>query len=319
MRTLIISIIILFAAVSVKAEDTTKFSFSIGKWNMKVISQEHLFPTYLADPLAPRFEVSSQKMLYSDVDYQDEINQGGDYLGKLYINAGARISLFQFRPKSNPKLGIGIELGLGMPVYMRHGNHDLMAFDGVYHFSISLKPREDLHIRLSKHHICAHRGDEYNRGGVDSPVDFDPNQLFLYVRDDYTLSAAYRPFYKSKNWDILQVYGDFIFFLPGKDFMGTRQNKPSRHAYLAYQTGAEIEYYLPYKFIGGFFTAMNVSAYQLNAWSPNYSFVAGYIFPQDKGKNRLRIGVNYYDGRAINNEFYNRKERFIAFIVGMDL
>jgi hypothetical protein len=111
---------------------------------------------------------------------------------------------------------------------------------------------------------------------------------------------------------------DFGFFLPGVDFLGTRQNKPHRTAYMNYQGGAELEYYFKNQYFGGVYSAINVSAYQPNAFSPNISFTAGYIFPQDRFKKRVRIGFNYYNGRSLMNQFYNKKEKFTAFYLSVD-
>lgn len=59
--------------------------------------------------------------------------------------------------------------------------------------------------------------------------------------------------------------------------------------------------------------------FQSNAFAPNISATWGYIFPQERNKRRLRIGLNYYNGRALSNQFQNRKEKFIAFFVALDV
>ncbi|MFZ5941003.1 MAG: hypothetical protein ACOYXB_10570 [Bacteroidota bacterium] len=302
-------------------ESGEKFSIPLRNWELRLITPGHLYPTYLADPLGVRFEVSSQKILYSDFDFQDRINDGKGYLGKLVINPGVRISLLRFSPQSNPNLGVEVDLGVTVPTFMRGGNHDLIGVDGIYYFAISGRPFEWLSLRFSKHHICTHIGDEFNSGTTYSVIDFDPNVTQLPVRDDFILSAAVKPFrlLGLSQPDLLQVYGDFGFFLPGSDFMGERQNKPHFDAYLNLQAGAELEYYFPWKFLGGVYTAFNVSAYQLNSFSPNFSLTGGYLFPQTLNSKRLRIGFNYYNGRSLSNQFYNRKEKFIAFIVAVDV
>jgi hypothetical protein len=86
-----------------------------------------------------------------------------------------------------------------------------------------------------------------------------------------------------------------------------------------YQGGVELEYYFKNEKIGGLYSAINVSAYQLNGFAPNISFNTGYIVPQQRGKRRLRMGINYYNGRSLSNQFYNRKERFLAFSLAMDM
>ncbi len=320
MRIYII-ITLLFASSLVSAQDTTsRFYFPVKNWDLQIVAKDNFYPTYLADPLAIRFGVSSQTMKYSDFDHSDRVNSDGSYLGKLVINSGVRFSLFKFSPRSNPNLGVEVDLGMTIPTFMRAGNHDVIGLDGIYYFAVAGKPTEWLSLRFSKHHICTHVGDEFV-DGIKSPTDFDLQSTQLPVRDDFILSAAVKPLYflGNKQWDILQIYGDFGFFMPGVDFMGKRQNKPNRDAYLNLQGGAEVEYYFPNKYIGGVFGAINVSAYQLNAFSPNISGSLGYILPQEWNKKKLRIGFNWYNGRSWSNQFYNRKEKFVAFFVEADI
>lgn len=303
------------------AQDSTDFHIPIKDWNLKIVSMDNFYPVYLADPLGARTEVSSQAIQYSDIDMEDEINDGGDYVGKLVIFPGTRISLLRFTKKDNPKIGIEAEVGVTLPIFMRAGNHDVIGVDGIYYFAVAARPTEWLALRFSKHHICTHLGDEYHIGTTKTVIDFDPNIMQLPVRDDFIVSAAVRPlhFMKDKRWDILQVYGEVGYFFPGTDFLGRRQNKPHRNAYMNYQGGVELEYYFPNKYIGGLYAATNVSAYQLNGFAPNLSINAGYIVPQELSKRRLRMGINYYNGRSLSNQFYNRKEKFIAFSLALDM
>lgn len=322
MKKLYILLMVLMPLMPARSQKTApRFSFPIGKWDLQLVSFDHYYPTYLADPLGVRFEVSIQDIKFSDVDPMDKVNNGGTYLGKQVINPGVRVSFLKFSPKSNPKLGVSVDLGATIPTFMRAGNNDLIGIDGIYYFAIAGKPAEWLSLRFSKHHICTHLGDEFTYAGVYSPVDFDPNITALPVRDDFIVSAAVRPlwFLHNPQLDILQVYAEYGFFYPGGDFMGTRSNKPHYEAYRSYQGGAELEYYFKYRYFGGLYSALNVSAYQLNAFAPNISVTGGYIFPQDRDKRRLRIGFNYYNGRCLSNQFYNRKEKFVAFIVGFDI
>jgi len=302
-------------------ESGSPFLIPLRSWNLQVISFSHFYPTYLADPLGIRFEASIQTITYSDIDPTDPINQGGGYMGRRVMNPGARVSLLKFSPKSNPNLGISLDFGLTTPILMRKKSNDLLGLDGIYYFAIAGRPAEWLSLRFTKHHMCTHIGDEYTYAGVYSPIDFDPNLTALPVRDDFIVSAAIRPlwFLHDPGWNILQLYGEFGFFYPGRDFMGFRSNKPHRESYLSYQYGAEIEYYFKNRFFGGLYSAVNVSAYQMNTFSPNVSFSAGYLFPQERGKRRFRIGFLYYDGRSLSNQFYNRKEKLVAFTLGFDI
>jgi hypothetical protein len=300
---------------------SSRFTIPIKSWNLQLVSFDHLYPNYLADPLSGRFEVSIQNMLYGDMDFQDNINDGVGYLGKQVIFTGVRVSLLKFSPKNNPKLGVSVDLGAMVPTFMRAGNNDLIGLDGIAHFAIAARPAEWISLKFSKHHICTHVGDELPYGSVKSPIDFDPNANALPVRDDFILMVAIRPlwFLHNPQLDILQIYGDFGFFVPGLDFMGTRSNKPHYEAYLNFQGGAELEYYFKNPYLGGLYSAVNVSAYQLNSYAPNLSVVGGYLFPQERNGRRFRIGLQYYNGRCLSNQFYNRKETFLAFTVGFDI
>ena len=321
MKYIITLIAALILGQTALAQDSSKFNIPIKNWNLKIVGFDKFYPTYLADPLGARFEVSAQTLLYGDIDMEDEINTGGNYKGKLIIFPSTRMSLLKFTPKSNPNIGIEVDLGVTLPTIMRAGNHDLIGVDGIYYFAIAGKPTEWLSLRFSKHHICTHIGDEYSTAGVKSVIDFDPNITQLPVRDDFIFSTAVRPLYFLNNphWDILQVYADIGYFFPGTDFLGRRQNKPHRNAYMNYQGGVELEYYFKNKYFGGLYSAINVSAYQLNGFSPNISFNAGYVVPQERFKRKLRMGVNYYNGRSLTNQFYSRKEKYIAFSLAMDM
>ncbi|MFA6351860.1 MAG: hypothetical protein WCW86_05990, partial [Bacteroidales bacterium] len=322
MKKAILFLIVFLPLVAVTGQtQKPRFTIPIKTWNLQLVSFNHHYPNYLADPLGGRFEVSIQNIQYGDIDFQDQVNSGAGYLGKQVIFPGVRVSLLRFSPKSNPNLGVSVDLGAMVPTFMRGGNNDLIGLDGIYYFAIAAKPAEWISLKFSKHHICTHVGDEFPYGTVKSPIDFDPNTTALPVRDDFIMMMAIRPlwFLRNPQLDILQVYGDFGFFMPGGDFMGRRANKPHFEAYLSYQLGAELEYYFKNPYIGGLYSAVNVSAYQLNSYAPNLSIVGGYLFPQERNSRRFRIGLQYYNGRCISNQFYNRKEKFVAFTVGFDI
>jgi hypothetical protein len=215
MRKIIFLIAALFVAFSgISQEENSKFSFPIKNWNVKVIGMENFYPSYLADPLGIRFEASSQSFIYSDYEHHDQVNNGGDYKGRLTIIPGARFSLFKFSPKSNPKLGIELDIGVAIPIVMRRGNNDLIGTDGIYYFALAGRPTEWLSLRFSKHHICTHLGDEFVSGSISTPTDYDPNITQLPVRDDFILSAAVQPLYFLGNpeLNILKIYFDYELF-----------------------------------------------------------------------------------------------------------
>ena len=322
MKRYIILIISIIVFIPVRAQDST-FLVPLKKWNLKVVGLDHMYRAYLADPLGNRFEAAMQFMQYADYDYTDQVNQGGKYTGHVTVFPAARVSLFQFRPKSNPKLGIEAEMGVMTPCHMRDGNNDFIGLDGVYYFAVAANPAEWLSLRFSKHHICTHIGDEYPKRDVKSVTDKDPMFKQGPVQDDFRWAASVRPlwFLHRPNLDILRVYAEVGYFDPGGDFLGARKSWPNSYAYMNYMGGAELEYYFTGKlrWIGGVFAAGNISAYQQNGFGKNINFTAGYILPQERNKLRVRFGVQFYNGRSLVNEFYNRKERFVCAFMAFDV
>jgi len=316
-------LIVSFLSITPTFSQESPFLIPLNRWNLKVVGLDHIYPTYLADPLGNRFEAAAQFFQYADYDYTDEVNQNGKYMGHLTVFPAARLSLFQFRPKSNPKLGIEGEVGVMTPCHMRQGNNDFIGLDGVYYFAIAARPTEWLSLRFSKHHICTHIGDEFAKRTTLSVTDRDPMYKQGPTMDDFRFAALVKPlwFLGRPELDILKVYAEVGYFDPGSDFLGLRKSWPNDYAYMNYMGGVELEYYFTQKlrWLGGVFAAANVSAYQQNGFSKNINITAGYILPQERNKLRLRLGVQFYNGRSLVNEFYNRKEKFIAAYFAFDV
>jgi hypothetical protein len=304
------------------AQDST-FLVPLKSWHLKIVGFDHIYPTYLADPLGNRFEAAAWFMQYADYDYTDEINQGGPYRGHLTIYPAIRLSLLQFRPKSNPKLGIEAEMGIMTPCHMRQESNDFIGLDGVYYFSIAGNPTEWLFLRFSKHHICTHIGDEFPKRITTSVTDKNPTFKQGPVMDDFRFAASVRPlwFLARPDLDFLMIYAELGYFDPGGDFLGLRKSWPNNYAYMNYMGGVELEYYFTgtSRWLGGVFAATNVSTYQQNGFAKNINFTAGYILPQERNKLRLRLGFQYYNGRSLVNEFYNRKEKFMGVYFAFDV
>ncbi len=291
-------------------------------WIFTPYSSDHLYPTYLADPLGVRFEASYRTVTYSDIDFSDEINENGSYENRFDIYPGVRLSLFRLM---NTETGMGFEteIGLMTPVYMRGSNFDLIGMDGIYYLRFNAQINSWLHLNLSKHHICTHVGDEFTSGRVDSPTDIDPSLMTLPVLDDFRFATSLRPLNFLEDWglDILTCYAEVGWFMPGSDFLGGRSNYPDVQCNLNFLYGAQLEYDLPSwgKHIGSLFAAVNISTYQQNAYAKNLSIMAGWIIPQNKPGKRLRFAYQYYNGRNLMNQYYDRKEKFNSFCISMDL
>lgn len=243
-KLIILFAISLFLCITAGAQDST-FVIPLKKGDLRIVGLKNIYPSYLTDPLENRAGVATYYMQYSDLDFADRINDGAEYRGHLVIYPAFKFSLFQYRPKSNPKLGIEGEVGIMLPIYLRQQGNDLIGVDGIYYFAISGNPTEWLYLRWSKHHICTHIGDEYVSGTTNSVIDFDPAKERAGVNDDFRFCAAVNPLYflGRPELDILKVYGEVGYFDPGSDFLGERQSKPHTYAYMNYLAGLELEYY----------------------------------------------------------------------------
>jgi len=56
----------------------------------------------------------------------------------------------------------------------------------------------------------------------------------------------------------------------------------------------------------------------MNAYAPNISLEAGYIIPQGKSGQKNRIGIVYYDGQSIMNNFNHHREQFMGFEINVE-
>jgi len=112
MKSAIILLLSLTIGYIAATQGFTSFIIPVKNWNLKILGLDNFYPTYLADPLGARFEISSQTLYYGDIDMQDEINSGGRYLGKLVAFPSCRGSFLKFSPKSNPNIGIDFDMGL---------------------------------------------------------------------------------------------------------------------------------------------------------------------------------------------------------------
>ncbi|NCB01747.1 MAG: hypothetical protein EOM67_06220 [Spirochaetia bacterium] len=284
------------------------------------LPSDFLYPSYLADPLAVRSEISYKSLLINEVNPTQE-GQGG----RFDIVLGARFSFLRFSPLSNPDLGLEMDWGMALPVYMNSKQNDLLALDGIYYFSLGIRPLNWLAFRISRHHICTHVGDELDRDGDGGEYfDYDPSvnaNISIFVRDDYLFSAAFEPMKLFKdNYPLsILLYGDISIFIHGFDLLGNRNNKSSDHAYIWFQGGAEFRYDISQKHNAGqLFAAGQISAWQITGYVPNYSFQAGYILPPGRKGQQYKFAFTYYDGQSIINNFIYRRERYMGALLTIE-
>jgi len=284
-------------------------------WEFHLVDDNFFYPNYIADPFSSRFSADARTLSINEVALDSD--------ERLDITAGTRFSLFSFRKSDDPDIGIQLDLWLTIPMFMEGRSNDFLGMDGIYSIGLVLSPVDWITARISRHHICTHAGDEIDTyGDGDVSIDYDPTPNMnssAYVRDDFGISIAFKPFNLfNKTWldDTLLIYGDYYFFWPGEDPLGTRQIKPGRDAISWFTIGAEIK--TPELFGARLFSAAHVSYWEELAWMPSYSVDVGLEVKGAVEGLKLRVALNYYDGRSIMNNFYNRRERFSGISISID-
>lgn len=209
------------------------------------LPSEYLYPSYLADPLAVNSQISYREYSIEEIHPNSDSTEG-----HFDITLGTRYNFWRFSPEGRPDLGIEMDWGMAVATFMNTHGTDMLGFDGIYYFSLAIRPTSFAAFRLTRHHFCSHNGDQLDTAGDGSEyVDFDLNPLLndgTFVRDDYVFSAAVEPLafldpVSPALADSLMLYGDYSIFLPGYDLLGRRSNTPSTEAYIWYQYGFEFK------------------------------------------------------------------------------
>lgn len=285
------------------------------------LPSEFLYPSYLADPLSVNTRFTFRD--YSIDEVHPESDGGETHFD---ITIGTRFNFFRISPADHPELGLEMDWGMAICTFMNSGSTNLLGMDGIYYFAIAVKPVEWGALRLTRHHICAHQGDQLDTDGNGSVyIDFDED-IFInesnYIRDDYMASIYIEPLYPlRKSFPVLakalRVYGDYNLYLPGYDLLGRRTNDPNYHTYRWFQYGAEIEIPLVDSRFGALYLAGQRSHWQQTAYAPNLNLEAGIIFAEGKHGQRMRFGIQYYDGQSLLNNYQNTRAKFtgLAFTI----
>jgi hypothetical protein len=304
--------ILLFVMVSIPLTATEVFDTG---WDFNLLDGDFFYPNYIADPFSSRFSADSRTLSINEIALDSD--------ERLDITVGSRFSLFSFRKQDNPDVGAQLDLWVTIPMFMEGGSNDLLEMDGIYSVGLVLSPADWITARISRHHICTHAGDEIDTAGDgDSSIDYDPTPNLTtsaYVRDDFGISVALKPLnLLDISWmqDMLLLYSDFYYFWPGEDWLGVRQIKPARDAYTWFTVGAELK--SPEFYTMRMYSAFHVSFWQELSWMPSYSLDFGLEIPGAIKGMTMRLGLNYYDGRSLMNNFYASREQFTGIYISID-
>lgn len=210
------------------------------------------------------------------------------------ITLGGRVGLFRFG-STNPIRPEGFQIdleGSAQPRLSLEDNEDLQAVD----FRAGLPITYGIGrwaTKFAVYHLSAHAGDEYM---VANPGF----QRINYVRDEFVLGQSY---YIT---DDLRLYGE-VGWAFSSDIA-----KPWE-----FQFGADYSPLAPSK-RGSPFAAINGYIRQEQNFSGNLVVQAGWQWrPWNEGK-LLRVGLQYYNGKSNEFEFYNRFENKVGLGIWYD-
>lgn len=285
------------------------------------LPEDFLYGSHLADPLAINTELTYRNYDIEEV-HPNEVGEESHIDAKV----GTRFNFFRISPEDHPDLGLEFEIGGAVCAYMNAHGTDLLSTDGIYSYTLIFKPNYFLTFKWGHHHICSHQGDQLDTNGDGNQyVDGDINVILNesnFVRDDYILSADILPLYFLKDFNgiianSLKLYGDFIYYNPAESLIGGDSNSVVEHAYIWYQYGAELTLPLADN-LGTFYLAGQISKWQQAAYTSNYTYQVGIIFPTQKKSQRMKLAYQFYDGQSLINNYQNRRARFSGIVFTID-
>ncbi len=250
---------------------------------------ERLYPTYLADPYGVGFNL--QLRTYDKAAIQET------GASRLDLMVGTPLLLYERKDSDNPKRGWQmIFLGALRGQFDNENSTDNVAWEGITGLQVVFRYHQDVAWHFGTKHYSSHVGDEYMERTGRMRIDYTREELRTGVawnfKEHYTwysdLAYAF-----SLNTKALQDHG--------RVQMGLQYVKPGQ-----FMDG-----------IVGWYSALDISAYEEDAWDENIAFQIGYDLPLND--RRWRLGMEYYDGRSQYGEFFQNRDRYVSVGIWMDL
>lgn len=238
-----------------------------------------LYKSYLAGEKEPRMALQT-------------LHQSGR--GNIWeVALGGRVGIWRYgtegaiRPEG---WQIDIE-GAAFPRLDLQAQEDVDAID--YRFGIPISYRRGpWAYKFGYAHLSSHLADEFMLKHPTFP-------RVNYVRDAMVFGTSYDP------TPDYRVYGEVAY-----GFHNSGGAKP-----FELQCGAE---YSPAKPGGAPFAAVNGHVRQNFQWDPSINIEAGWQWRGEITNHLLRVGLQYYGGKSMQYEFFNRTEHLAGFGVWFD-
>jgi len=296
---------------------STGLAFSVHPESLQI-------PLHLASPT--EFISRVQILSFKDVTMFREAGYYEDGAPSIqdgyYFAIAESFPAFRFHPAGREDLGIGIQ-GKFMIPFETDKNWIAMAMEFAIDLAITASPHPSFAVSVSRKHICSHLLDRslFTNGHPfpgSSSSDVDPEHVPMGIRDSVVFPAGFSPerlFFPRQKVIATSFYADYGYSLPGGDpFADARYTRPSYRTSRYYQYGiqASIRLAIGGTALGSVYGACNFSRYENSGYALNTGYSGGYILPGGEGAARMSIDVSYYDGRAVLEEYYGHRERYVA-------
>ncbi len=271
-----------------------------GGWSVQAMPGKDIYPRYVADPRRPRLSMTSWHLLDTEVD------GGGD--SRIAVTLGGRYGFVRFHPDDAPDHGVQLDVEAAFHGQFDSGSSlDVVGWDGYYGIGVSWRPLDALAFRLSMNHDSSHLGDEYMEKDAEDALEGGgaPRERINYTREELALGASWSPL------EGLRLYGE----------VGWAYHRGNNQLLDRARLQAGVEYETaPFLWgDGSLYAALDVTVWQENGWEPSFTAQTGVKWRIDALDRELRFGLQYYDGRSQIGEFFQDRERYVAFGYWFDL
>lgn len=286
MRAVLIIVLLSVAAGSTRIALADNYAFEL-------LPREAMFPVYIADPYRPAF--SAQNVVLEEAPgaeiskHRFDLKIGGPLVMAEWSQGDAR--------SARQRRGYQFVIEAGF-----HGQFDVSnsqdntGWDGIYGFYGLYRPAPTLAFRAGIHHISSHIGDEL--------IERSGRTRINYTRQELRLGMAWQPGPR------LSAYLDGGY---GTDLRNDELQQPWR-----VQAGAQYESQTRWWHERiGWYAALDLSAFEEDSWRRNITVQGGVVLPVEA--RRLRIGLEYYDGRGQIGELNDLEERYLGLGVWLDI
>lgn len=291
MPTLPALMLLILASFAGQDDDEDRTRALEKRWQLSVAPVEVLYPSYVADPRRATFSLTM-------VDVHESETEGiGDQL--FGVRMGTRFGILQLHTPGDASGDLQLAADVGfLAQFDRENSTDNVGWDGLFGLHLSWLAHPDLVLRVGMAHDSSHLGDEY--------VENTGRQRIAYTREEFLTGLRYAP---------LESLNSYLEYGQAYDLRNEDLMEEGR-----LQLGLEFESRL--RLWGrnlAPFAALDVSAYEEDDWEENLTAQLGLVRSGAGRGGAWRLGFEYYDGRSLIGEFFQERERHLAWGLWLDL